>query len=238
MQTRTLQRIDRWALAALLGLFVACPLSQAAPLRLLLSSDNDAAAGAEVFGVTYSSHADLLSNAIASSGFSQLDINPNFRAAGFTFDGSQYHLLLESRSDAAAGAEVFAVSYNSYADFLSNTIAGSGFSQLDINPSFSSVGFDFDGSLYHLLLESEADAAAGSELFSVTYNTFADFLANNIAGSGFSQLDINPNFSGGGLASEWTPVTGAVPEPNALALVAAALAGGALVCRRRILRRR
>jgi hypothetical protein len=75
-------------------------------------------------------------------------------------------------------------------------------------------------------------------LFSVTYNTFADFLANNIAGSGFSQLDINPNFSGGGLASEWTPVTGAVPEPNALALVAAALAGGALVCRRRILRRR
>jgi hypothetical protein len=106
--------------------------------------------------------------------------------------------------------------------------------------NFSNVGFDFDGSIFHLLLESDAGTAAGAgaELFSVTCNTSADFLANNIASNGFSQPGINPNFSGAGLATERTRATGAVPEPRFLALVAAALARGALVRRRRIVLRR
>ena len=221
------------ASAALLALIVASPLSQAAPVRLLLENGADAAGGAEVFGVSYGSHASFLSNTIASSAFSQVDINPNFNGVGFTFDGSRYHLLLERDVDAAAGAEVFAVSYNSYADFLSNTIASSAFSQVDINPNFNAAGFDFDGSQYHLLLERDVDAAAGAEVFVVSYDSYADFLNNAIASSAFSQIDINPNFSSVGLATEWMRATAQVPEPGSLALVAAALASCALLRQRR-----
>ncbi|MEE9149291.1 MAG: hypothetical protein V3U27_18060, partial [Candidatus Tectomicrobia bacterium] len=51
-----------------------------------------------------------------------------FSVGGFAYDRNQYHLILESDADQPGGSEVFLVSYDSLADFLSNTQAASGFS--------------------------------------------------------------------------------------------------------------
>jgi hypothetical protein len=121
------------------GLLVGPIAGHAASLHLLLES-NANVESEEVFAVTYNSFADVLSNTIASQGFSALNINEDFSAGGFTYDGSQFHLLLESNANVES-QEVFAVTYNSFADFLSNTIASQGFSALNINEDFSIAGF-------------------------------------------------------------------------------------------------
>ena len=174
--------------------------ASAVPFQLLLERDTNSGAGNEVFLVTYDSFADLLSNNIAANSYSQLDIAPAFSAGGLAFDGSAYHLLLERDTNSGAGNEVFLVTYNSFADLLSNNIAANSYSQLDIAPAFSAGGLAFDGSAYHLLLERDTNSGAGNEVFLVTYNSFADLLSNNIAANSYSQLDIAPAFSAGGLA--------------------------------------
>jgi hypothetical protein len=171
----------------------------AAPFVVLLESNANMDAGQEIFLVTYNSYADLLSNNQASSTFSQLNINASYSVGGLTYDGSQFHVLLESNTNMDAGQEVFLVTYNSYADLLSNNQASSAFSQLNINASYSAGGLTYDGSQFHVLLESNANMDAGQEVFLVSYNSYADLLSNNQASSAFSQLNINASYSAGGL---------------------------------------
>jgi hypothetical protein len=85
---------------------------------------------------------------------------------------------------------------------------------LDVNPVFSAGGLAYDGSQYHLLLESDADEPSGQEIFLVSYNSLTDLLNDNQATASFSQLDVNPVFSTGGLAfaSDRPPV---IPLPPA-----------------------
>ena len=64
---------------------------------------------------------------------------------------------------------------------------------------FILTSFAAHGSQYRLLLESNADAAAGSEIYLATFGSFADLLSGNLSGASFSQLDINAGFSVGGL---------------------------------------
>ena len=97
----------RTVAALLLGsvslLSVALP-AQAVPFGLFLESDADRNGGNEFYAVTYDSWDDVLANTIASQSFTSLDINPLFGAAGFTFDGSAYRMLLESNGDRAGGS--------------------------------------------------------------------------------------------------------------------------------------
>ena len=53
---------------------------------------------------------------------------------------------------------------------------------------------------FNLALETDSNAAAGSEVFLASYNTFADLLNSNLASGQFSQINLGPNFSVGGLA--------------------------------------
>jgi hypothetical protein len=142
-----------------------------------------------------------------------------------------FQLLLERDTDSGAGNEIFLVTYDSFADLLSNNIAANSFSQLDIAPAFSAGGLAFDGSAYQLLLERDTDSGAGNEIFLVTYNSFADLLSNNIAANSFSQLDIAPAFSTGGLAAVVQAAD--VPEPSTLSIFGFALAAVGLMRRRR-----
>ncbi|MDR4652720.1 MAG: PEP-CTERM sorting domain-containing protein [Nitrosomonas sp.] len=194
----------------------------AAPFVVLLESDANMDAGQEIFLVTYNSYADLISNNQASSTFSQLNINASYSVGGMAYDGSQFHVLLESNANMDAGQEVFLVTYNSYADLLSNNQASSAFSQLNINASYSAGGLTYDGSQFHVLLESNANMDAGQEVFLVSYNSYADLISNNQASSAFSQLNINAFYSAGGLTALNTGSNGngnVVSEPATMMLV-------------------
>jgi len=63
--------------------------------RVLLES-NANREDEEVYLVTYNSQANLVSNTIDAQAFSALNINEDFSAGDFAFDGAGYHLLLES----------------------------------------------------------------------------------------------------------------------------------------------
>ena len=168
-----------------------------AEIRVLLES-NANREDEEVFLVTYNNQANLVSNTIDAQAFSALNINEDFSAADFAFDGSGYHLLLESNANLAA-EEVFLVNYANFADVGANTIASQGFLPLNINEDFSIGGFTFDGSAYHLLLESNANLE-DDEVFLVTYNSWDHLLSNTIDSQGFLPLNINEDFSIGGFA--------------------------------------
>ena len=199
--------------------------------NLLLERDTDSGAGDEVYLLTYNSFADLLSDNQAAGSFSQLNINSNFSAGGLAYDGSTYNLLLERDTDSGAGDEVYLLTYNSFADLLSDNQAAGSFSQLNINSNFSAGGLAYDGSAYNLLLERDTDSGAGDEVYLLTYNSFADLLSDNQAAGSFSQLNINSNFSAGGLVAEVQPA--AVPEPPTLAILGFGLVGVGLMRRRR-----
>ena len=73
--------------AALFCSFSTSQAAQASTYQMLLETDANEGAGAEVFGVTFDSYADLLASNVSVSGFSQLNIGANFSIAGLTYDG-------------------------------------------------------------------------------------------------------------------------------------------------------
>ncbi|WP_328186034.1 PEP-CTERM sorting domain-containing protein [Marinobacter sp. OP 3.4] len=181
-------------------LYLGSIQSHAMPIDLLLESNDDSDAGSELFLANFDSYQSLIDATINSSSFSQLNLNSNFSSGGLAFDGSSYQLLLESDVDGDAGNEIFLASFDSFQSLLDGTVAGSSFSQLNVNPNFSAGGLAFDGSSYQLLLESDADGDAGNEIFLASFDSFQSLLDGTVASSSFSQLNINPNFSAGGLA--------------------------------------
>ncbi|MDJ0741704.1 MAG: hypothetical protein QNJ91_18505, partial [Gammaproteobacteria bacterium] len=112
-----------------------------------------------------------------------------------------------------------------FADLLNANFSGA-FSDLDIGANFSAGGLAYDGSDYQLLLESDDDRLGGSEVFMVTFESFADLLTANFSGA-FSDLDIGVSFSAGGLAYqlEMPPDPAPIPVPGTLALLAASFLG-------------
>jgi hypothetical protein len=75
----------------------------ASGFRVLLQSRADTAALGEVYLASFNSLDDIFSQTIGSpTAFTQIEITPGFRIADFTWDGSGYRMLLQSRLDAAA----------------------------------------------------------------------------------------------------------------------------------------
>lgn len=186
--------------------------------QLLFETDADAGAGIELFSATYDTYADLLAGSAASTGFSQINVSPDYSIAGLAYDG-QYQLLFETNANAGAGIEVFSATYNTYADLLAGSDTSNGFSQINVAPNYSIAGIGFDGQ-YQLLFETDADAAAGIEIFSASYATFNDLLSSSESSSGFSQINVAPNYSLAGLAFERLSDPNEVSTPVNLPLLA------------------
>ena len=90
-----------------------------------------------------------------------------------------------------------------------------------------------EANAFRLVLETDNDAAAGSEVFAVTYATFNDFI-NSPAGAGgsFSGINIASGYSVAGLAYEFDPPQ-PVAEPATVSLLALGAAAGSYWRRRR-----
>jgi hypothetical protein len=112
-----------------------------AAYRLMLQTRVDAGVPDEIFIASYASFDALMANTPFVTGFTQIGINPSYAVKDFTWDGSAYRLLLQTRNDAFAPDEVFIASYSSFADLLANTPFTSSFTQIGINAAYEVVGF-------------------------------------------------------------------------------------------------
>ena len=129
--------------------------------------------GNELFVLSY----DTLADVIAGNHTTTLTAH-NFQtsadARGFTFDGNQYHMLVEV--EPAFGNELYVLSY----DTLADVFAGNHTTTLtahNFQTSADARGFTFDGTQYHMLVEVEP--AFGNELYVLSYDTLADVFAGN-----------------------------------------------------------
>ncbi len=212
-------------------LYLGSAQSHAMPIDILLESDTDSGAGSELFLANFNDYQSLIDATVNSSSFSQVDLSSTFSVGGLAFDGSSYQLLLESDTDGGAGNDLFIATFDSYQNLLEGTVSSSSFSQLDLSSTFSSGGLAFDGSSYHLLLESDADSDAGSEVFLASFDSFQSLLDGTVASSSFSQLNISSNFSAGGFVAYAPEGPVEVSEPGSLGLLILGL--GALMLRSR-----
>ena len=192
--------------------------------RVMLQTRVDSSAPTEVYLASFDTLDDVFSaNLGAPAGFSQIAISPAYQIVGFAYDGS-YRLLLQTRQDAAAPAEVYLASFDTLDDVFSASIgAATGFTQISITPDYQIADFTYDGS-YRLLVETRQDAAAPAEVYIASFDTLDDVFAANIgAPSGFSQISIAPDYRIVGFTGEWLP-TPPVPEAGTFFLLSAGLA--------------
>jgi hypothetical protein len=134
---------------------------QAAPIHLVLESDEDRPAGQEVFLASYDTLEDFIAGAFASIGFTAIDIAADFSIAGFTFSDTGYHLLLESDEDRPAGQEVFLASFDTLGNFIAADFASIGFTAIDIAADFSIAGFTMEFQLDDLPVKVPEPSSVG-----------------------------------------------------------------------------
>jgi len=144
-----------------------------------------------------------LSNANVSSptGYTQIDVAPNYQIAGVTWDGTAYRALLESRADATAPFDVYLASFASLNDLSNANISSpTGYTQIDVAPNYQIAGLTWDGSAYRVLLESRADATAPFDVYLASFASLNDLSnASTSSPTGYTQIDVAPNYQIAGL---------------------------------------
>ena len=220
-------------LGLLAGVLLAGAIeAKAAPYRMLLESDANADPGDEVYALSYASWSDLLNGDFSDGVFTQIGISSLYSIADFTFDGTAYRMLLESDANADPGEEVYALSYASWDDLLNGNFSAGAFTQIGISSPYSIAGLTFDGTAYRMLLESDANADPGDEVYALSYASWDDLLNGDFSAGAFTQIGISSPYSIAGFdAFQADAPTATVPEPSTLFLfsvcLASALAGRA-----------
>lgn len=224
-------------------------------LRVLFERAVDGASGQELAIASFSAIGSLIAYNPISTLFSTVNVASSFSVAGLTYDGLRYHLAFERDVDAEAGLDLAIATFNAFDDLINYAPAETTFSNVNLASAFNVHGFDFDGSLYHLLFERDVDGAAGQDLAIASFSSIADILTYNplitefsnvnvasafdVAGF-FSMVDFGGGTGGGGGGSGGSGGSGgtghdpvAVPEPPTVLLLVAGLAALGRQVRRR-----
>ncbi len=209
--------------------------------HVMFESDLDLPPGSSELAVlSYHSIADIVSNSAFNSVFTDLGVADGYSTTGFTFDGTDFQVMFESDLDLPPGSSELAIlSYHSIADIVSNSAFGSVFTDLGVADGYSTTGFTFDGSDFHVMFESDLDLPPGSsELAILSYHSIADIVSNSAFSSVFTDLGVADGYSTTGIAFVPDARMGAVPLPSSLSLMAAAmmllLARGTIGLRREV----
>lgn len=180
---------------------------------------SDVAFGNETFVLSYDSLTDFVASNEASSVLTSNNFATGGYLAGFTWDGSQYHLIYQT--DVAFGNETYVLSYDSLTDFIDSNEASTVLTSNNFATGGYLAGFTWDGSQYHLVYQS--DVLFGNETFLLSYNSLTDFIDSNEA----SSVLTSNNFATGGYLAGFNavPAADAIPEPSALLILCLGLAG-------------
>ncbi|SFL41527.1 PEP-CTERM protein-sorting domain-containing protein [Nitrosomonas aestuarii] len=139
---------------------------------------------------------------------------------GYTFDGSKYHVLVES--DPGGLGNLNLGTFDTLADLKNWNVSSSHFIGQNLFGSGVSVGgFAYDGSKYHVLVESDPGGLGNLNLG--TFDTLTDVKNWNVSSSHF----IGQNLFGSGVSlGGFTVVSSvSVPEPTTVWLFSTALIG-------------
>lgn len=117
---------------------------------------------------------------------------------------TEFSAVFETDADAGSGAEVAWQGYHSMNDFMSSNQYGTFYSEMNINALWSMGGFACDEHQCQVLLESNADAGGGNEVYLMTYESLADVYPDNQAWSGYTAHNIAPTWTTHGFASDGT----------------------------------
>ncbi len=183
----------------------------------------DPAFGNELYVLSYDSLADVIAanETVALTGH---NLQTSANAAGFTYDGNQYHMLVEV--DPAFGNELYVLSYDSLVDVIAAnaTVTLTGH---NLQTSANAAGFTYDGNQYHMLVE--VDPAFGNELYVLSYDSLADVIAANetVALTGHN-LQTSANAAGFNAVLSFAPI----PEPGSILLLAIGLLGSGVARRK------
>jgi hypothetical protein len=176
--------------------------SDALQYHLLIETNADAAGGAEVYFVTYESLDDFYTHTPAWEGYTAHNIALGWTTHGFASDGTRYYMVLESDADGTGGDEVYVMTYTSLANVISGTEESQAYSEININGVWSIADLAADGEKLYLVLETDADAGSGAEIYVITYSSFADLMSNTQESAAFSSLNVNADFSLNGFAAD------------------------------------
>lgn len=145
--------------------------SQAAPIKLLLETDEDAAAGSEVYLASFESFDDVLANSPSHVSYSQIDIEPQFSVDGLAYDG-QYRLLIQSEN--RRDPRVYIATYATFDDLLRGDRSEVVLWHDSNLMGWSYRGLAFDGQ-FRTLVETRDDRVVTPTLHEVLFESYATF---------------------------------------------------------------
>jgi hypothetical protein len=192
---------------------------------LLLQTRADAGGGSELFLADFASLSSFLASDAGGEGGSFIGINiaGDYEVAGFDIYNDKPYVLLQTRADRDAGSELFLADFASLNSFLASDAGGEGGSFIGINiaSNYRVAGFDIYDDRPYLLLETRADADAGSELFLADFASLSSFLASDAGGEGGSFIGINiaRDYEVAGFDILAAAASPAIPEPHTWALM-------------------
>jgi hypothetical protein len=198
MSTRAFLRRSL-ALAAFAATAGMSAQAGAVPFHMLFESDTDLPASSELSLASFASLADAVEGTLSDFGVSALNVNAGFSARGLAFDGSRYHLLIESDAGAGDGT-VSIASFDSLNDLQGGVLSDFAVSALDVTAGFSVGGLVYDGSRFHMLFESDFDAGAGGEISIGSFDSIDAIVGGTLADFAVTDLDLASIFSVAGLA--------------------------------------